>query len=900
MRKPAIAVIAAAALIASSGTAVAADGVRSLPTVTKTLVAKKAKKRDCFDGVATGKRGVATTVYRAKMAGFATVRMRGGRGDWDLALFDKRTRQPVASSAGYRAREVAQTWIGAGDRLLVQGCRRKGSARRARAAITLYDVEPPEHKGAPMLLRVPFEKDSDLDALDRLGADVTHHVHDRHADVIVGNARHAEILREAGFDFDIEIRNLSRHYARSRAADLAFTRRVGKSSLPSGQTTYRVYDDYQTEMKAIVEDPDLASITKPVVLSQRTFQGREIQGIEFGTNVDAPEDGKPVFLLVAMHHAREWPSSESAMEFMHMIAQGYGTDPRITDLLERTRVVVVPLINADGFISSRGFVDPVDLITNQGGGNGTGQGFNPNLEDLDDSGGNDPYDCWDPWEGCDLRISLAPAIAPPGGFGAYRRKNCNGDVPDANVPCELQWGIDPNRNYGYNWGGPGSSGERFSQSYRGTGPWSEPETEAVHEFSQQRQVTNIMTIHNVAALVLRPPGVSGEGLAPDEDALKAIGDAMGEATGYTSQYGYQLYDTSGTTEDWNYAQQGAFGYTIEMGPENGEFHMPYEIGVVNEWDGTTAGNGQGVREAYLIAWEAAANPQHHSVIEGTAPAGRTLRLKKDFVTVTKPTCKSEVGIAPLNSAAIYPLFEDFTGEPFPCPEQQDAIEVPDGLETTVTVPASGRFEWHVNPSTRPFVGVPREVDAPVIEEYVVAQGSGTPGDPPPTAGLDPVSDVEHEFTVDTSDGAKNLEIELTWPVTPEDYDLYLWKVGADGSRTPVGTGLTDTGESAGGTHPERIAVESVEPGTYVARVTTWAAVANDWTLTAREFGTGSFEPGVQEAWTLTCEDADGNVTHTREVIVGRGERVSVSPCGETTTKPGKGKGGGRPPGKGKP
>ena len=26
-------------------------------------------------------------------------------------------------------------------------------------------------------------------------------------------------------------------------------------------------------------------------------------------------DGRPVFFLVAMHHAREWPSSESAMEF---------------------------------------------------------------------------------------------------------------------------------------------------------------------------------------------------------------------------------------------------------------------------------------------------------------------------------------------------------------------------------------------------------------------------------------------------------------------------------------------------------------------------------------------------------------------------------------------------------
>ena len=78
----------------------------------------------------------------------------------------------------------------------------------------------------------------------------------------------------------------------------------------------------------------------------------------------------------------------------------------------------------------------------------------------------------------------------------------------------------------------------------------------MHEFSQQRQVTNIITIHNVAALVLRPPGRSTDGLAPDEQRMKELGDAMADATGYRSQYGWQLYDTSGTTEDWNYAAAG--------------------------------------------------------------------------------------------------------------------------------------------------------------------------------------------------------------------------------------------------------------------------------------------------------------------------------------------------------
>ena len=39
------------------------------------------------------------------------------------------------------------------------------------------------------------------------------------------------------------------------------------------------------------------------------------------------------------------------------------------------------------------------------------------------------------------------------------------------------FGVDLNRNYGFQWGGPGSSGNTFSEIYRGQGPFSEPETD---------------------------------------------------------------------------------------------------------------------------------------------------------------------------------------------------------------------------------------------------------------------------------------------------------------------------------------------------------------------------------------------------------------------------------------
>ena len=99
--------------------------------------------------------------------------------------------------------------------------------------------------------------------------------------------------------------------------------------------------------------------------------------------------------------------------------------------------------------------------------------------------------------------------------------------------------------------------------------------------------------------------------------------------------------------------------------------------MIGEYDGSQAPSGGGVYEAFLAAGEQAANPAGHSVIGGTAPAGRVLRLRKQFTTATS----------------------------------QAGVVVPDALDSTLTVPASGRYTWHVNPSKRPlFAEFERGVD----------------------------------------------------------------------------------------------------------------------------------------------------------------------------------------------
>ncbi len=106
-----------------------------------------------------------------------------------------------------------------------------------------------------------------------------------------------------------------------------------------------------------------------------------------------------------------------------------------------------------------------------------------------------------------------------------KRKNCKQSV---NTPEEYRGGTcndnpagrlrgtDLNRNYGGLWGGAGASTDWSDDTYRGDGPFSEPETQNIHELAQSRQITNLITNHTYSNLVLRPPGVAEMGFPLEE------------------------------------------------------------------------------------------------------------------------------------------------------------------------------------------------------------------------------------------------------------------------------------------------------------------------------------------------------------------------------------------------
>ncbi|HEX2233848.1 MAG TPA: M14 family zinc carboxypeptidase [Thermoleophilaceae bacterium] len=788
--------------------------------------------RVCSDEPLASGAGVARRAVTAPAMGWVTARLDGGRGDWDVSIFDAASGYLVAGSAGFRADEVASGIVTAGQRLTVQACRLSGGDSRAQLDVDFSAIDTTRQPEQLSLVRVSTPNRDRKEQLNALGLDLTEHGGPGYVEVVLHGEDDARRLRRNKFVFSSEVRDLAARTVADRRAEAAYASRVRASALPSRRDTYRRLNDYGEDMKRLVrENPNLV---KPITLPFRTWTGMAVEGIEISTNVNQ-NDGKPVFLNMGAHHAREWPSSEHAMEWAFELVNGFRNgDARVRRLVGQTRTIVIPLVNPEGFNTSR------EAGQAAGAGNGRGGPVEePNLVI--------PYE--------------------------YQRKNCRVVNPDGDDPAEgncqqqpatgvQQFGVDPNRNYGGLWGGPGATppggtppGD-YAQAYRGPGPFSEPETRNIRALVSSRHVVTLITNHTFSNLVLRPPGLASQGFAPDEALLRELGDAMADENGYVNQYSWQLYDTSGTTEDWTYFATGGLGYTFEIGPNN--FHPPFQE-VVNEYEGNTdaadAGgrDGKGNREAYFKAQESTANPTRHAVLAGASQPGSVLRLSKSFKTLTSPVLNEEG-------------------------EEGEPIAFDDNLNVTME-PTASTFEWHINQSTRP-ISAPRGRDrtgdpSPPIERELQPPPPGAcpgyflePDTRTPNCWTDQAFDIQPN-----GGGVDNgfAKVDVTWPTEASDYDLEIYRdSNGDGSSMNEGRPVASSALGQTDFETTRLGPDPT-PGKYVARVINFAG-GEPYSFAVTFEPPEPFKPGTTESWRLTCETFSGTVMTSQDVTIGRGQR----------------------------
>lgn len=139
------------------------------------------------------------------------------------------------------------------------------------------------------------------------------------------------------------------------------------------------------------------------------------------------------------------------------------------------------------------------------------------------------------------------------------------------------YGVDPNRNYSAFWGvdDVGSSGSPNAETYRGTTPASERETQAVMAFHAAHPPVVSLSYHSYTGLVLYPWGFRAGELAPDlprfqalagTDLVPAVTDSVPESTvdHYHPGPGWNLYTTNGEYTDWAYRTYGTIAFTTEL------------------------------------------------------------------------------------------------------------------------------------------------------------------------------------------------------------------------------------------------------------------------------------------------------------------------------------------------
>jgi hypothetical protein len=795
--------LAVAGSLAAAGTAAAATS--------QTVRSKDAVARSCHDRFVDGAKGADAFGYTAPADGLVRARLAGG-GDWDVAVFDARTGRAVAASAGFASDELAEGYVTKGQALRVQACRYRGDAGSAAVSVDTIALGQ-DDEGVAQLLEVDTPARADKKRLQALNLDLTEHGGADSLEVVAYGEQDLAALRQAGFTYAVKVADLGAQARRFAAEDAAYAAAEEQSGLPSGSTGYRRLADYELEMKQLALR--YPALVRPLTLEHKTLEGRSVHGIEIATNPNDLGDGKPIFLNMGVHHAREWPASEHSLEWAYDLLTNYGKSARTTRLVKGTRNIVVPIVNPDGFNVSR------EAPTTHSG----------------------------------------PTNVPVN--REYRRKNCrltDGQSPAAGAcaAADMRLGVDPNRNYGTYWGGPGASTNPIDQTYRGAGPFSEPESQNIRELVAARQVTNLITNHTYSNLVLRPPGIREAGFPIDEPVMQALGARMTGHNGYANDPSFKLYDTTGGTEDWTYWTAGGLGYTFEIGPS--AFHPPYQTGVVAEYLGLapSAGAGKGGnREAYYEMLEATADAGMHSVIEGSAPPHWKLEVSKEFVSETSPVWQDDAGL-----------------------EIAGPIRFEDRLTSTYDS-KGGAFEWHVNPSTRPYVddrlGQRPALGPPQAPVDLV----NPPGTPPPGTGF-ANAEWSNFFEVKAPPEADNalMVIDVRWRDKDDDWDLYL----AKGNTLLAVSGLGDT-------NAERIVYRDPQPGTdwriLMLNYSQTAPPSEDWTARVSFQGPTQDQQGTKEAWTLSCFQPNGKLHSLEQVQVARGERADV---GKTCQKDKKGKG----------
>ena len=215
--------------------------------------------------------------------------------------------------------------------------------------------------------------------------------------------------------------------------------------------SFLTYDELLLELDSMVANyPHLITVKQPID-TFLTEEGRPIYFVKISDNPNVDESSSESQVLYdALHHAREPMSMTQLVFYMQYLLENYDNNEQVKYIVDNLELYFIPCLNPDGYVYNQ-TTDP------------NGGGF---------------------WR-------------------KNRRNNLDGT-----------YGVDLNRNYGFNWGldNVGSSPSTSSFTYRGTHPFSEPETKAIKYLCETHNFKASLNYHSYSNILILPEGYEADSL----------------------------------------------------------------------------------------------------------------------------------------------------------------------------------------------------------------------------------------------------------------------------------------------------------------------------------------------------------------------------------------------------
>ena len=332
-------------------------------------------------------------------------------------------------------------------------------------------------------------------------------------------------LDDHGYDYDILIDDVTAHFLENNTTEVIYSR---AAECGSGANTnnfapqtpnnfdlgsmggYFTYEEMLENLDSMRSKYPDLITEKAPISSFSTHEGRPVHWVRISDNPESDEE-EPEVLYSAIHHAREPMSLSQTIFYMWWLLENYETNEEVAYLVDNTEMYFVPMINPDGYVHNQ--------------------------------------------------------TTEPGGGGMHR-KNKNPDVGSYNP------GVDLNRNYPYHWNESGTTPDENGDTYAGSGPFSEPETQAIEWFCLNHDFQFAFNAHSHGDLILFPLGWADAAYADDHDYFLQYTGHMVTFNGFVNQKASDLYPAAGDSDDYMYIEYSGKPKIFAMTPEVGDAFWP--------------------------------------------------------------------------------------------------------------------------------------------------------------------------------------------------------------------------------------------------------------------------------------------------------------------------------------